>query len=186
MGWDLSSSWTAFSQAFTVNWFRLTYARPHDPKRMTAEKNRGLGTRQGWDGLGCDEMGWWHGEMRYYRMGWDDRIVRYDGMVWDEMGWQLLSQGFSLREKRPGYEDGELASERKSSLANQTRGKRQPSIICITHRKEKYKIDTGVALWKMMLKVTNSEFTYDKHKLVHCRPSVLLDKTVPLSSLYFR
>lgn len=41
------------------------------------------------------------------------------------MGWQLLSQGFYLREKRPGYEDGELASEINNSLANKTRGKRQ-------------------------------------------------------------
>lgn len=37
-----------------------------------------------------------------------------------------------------------------------------------------------VAPCEMMLKVTNSKFTYDRHKLVHCWPGVSLSKTVLL------
>ena len=44
----------------------------------------------------------------------------------------------------------------------------------------------NVAQCEMMLKVTNSKFTYYKHKLVHCQSGVPLEKTVLLSSLKFR
>lgn len=43
-------------------------------------------------------------------------------MRWDG---NFFPKAFYLREKRPGYEDGELASEINNSLANKTRGKRQ-------------------------------------------------------------
>ena len=61
--------------------------------------------------------------------------------MWDKMGWQLLSQDFCLGEKSPRYEFGELGRERKSSLANQTRGRGKSSRIVSPIKKKKYKME---------------------------------------------